>query len=220
MTRIAGVSAGEAGPLVKIAYFFTRRHYKRLTGRETRDINESMIEPLKMYAHETGLLYSIAGLELATGRLHRLDEHLKYLAELKAATITHCEYCIDLGSQIAQRSGLSGEQLLALPAYRTSGLFSDLEKLVLDYAVGVSRTPVEVPEALFVELREHFDEAQIVELTHVITLENLRGRFNLALGIGAAGFSEGIVCAIPAAVPEMMEKASSPNEHQRPGPDS
>jgi AhpD family alkylhydroperoxidase len=209
MARIAGVSAGEAGPLVKIAYFFTRRHYTRLTGRETRDINESMIEPLKMYAHEPGLLYGIAGLELATGRLHQLDEHLKYLAELKAATLTHCEYCIDLGSQIAQRSGLSGEQLLALPSYRTSELFSDLEKLVLDYAVGMSRTPVEVPEALFADLREHFDDSQIVELTHVIALENLRGRFNLALGIGAAGFSEGMVCAMPAAAPNQPQVAGN-----------
>jgi hypothetical protein len=31
----------------------------------------------------------------------------------------------------------------------------------------------------------------------VIALENRRGRFNLALGVGAAGFSEGMVCAIP-----------------------
>ena len=37
----------------------------------------------------------------------------------------------------------------------------------------------------------------MVELTHVIALENMRGRFNLALGISAAGFSEGMVCAVP-----------------------
>jgi alkylhydroperoxidase family enzyme len=89
---------------------------------------------------------------------------------------------------------------LALPSYRTSALFSDLDKLVLDYAVGISRTPVEVSDALFAGLRKHFDEAQLVELTHLIALENLRGRFNLALGVGAAGFSEGMVCAVPATV--------------------
>ncbi len=201
MTRIAGVSAREAGPLVKLAYFFMRRHYMQITGRETKIINERMLEPLKMYAHVPGLLRGIAGLEQATARLHRLDERLKNLAELKAATLTHCEYCIDLGSLIARRSGLSDEQLLALPSYRTSPLFTDLEKLVLDYAVCMSRTPVEVSDALFAQLREHFDDVQIVELTHVIALENLRGRFNLALGIGAAGFSEGMVCAVPAASP-------------------
>jgi hypothetical protein len=65
----------------------------------------------------------------------------------------------------------------------------------------MSHTPVEVSDALFAELREHFDDAQLVEITHVIALENMRGRFNLALGIGAAGFSEGMVCAVPATTP-------------------
>ncbi len=197
MTRMAGVSPRDAGPLVKLAYFFTRRHIARLTGRET----EHMIEPLKMYAHVPGLLRGYGRLEQATARLHRLDERLKMLAELKAATLTRCEYCIDLGSQIARRSGLSDEQLLALPSHRTSALFTELEKLVLDYAVGMSRTPVDVSDALFAELRKHLDEGQLVELTHVIALENMRGRFNLALGIGAAGFSEGMVCAVPASPP-------------------
>jgi hypothetical protein len=57
---------------------------------------------------------------------------------------------------------------------------------------------VEVSDALFAKLRKQFDDAQLVNLTHVIALENMRGRFNVALGIGAAGFSEGMVCAIPA----------------------
>ncbi len=198
MPRIEGVSTREAGLFVKLAYFFTRRGMARLTGRET----EQMIEPLKMYAQVPGLLLGYGALEQATARLHHLDTRLQYLAELKAATLTHCEYCIDLGSQAARLSGISDEHLLALPAYRTSPLFTDLEKLVLDYAVSMSRTPVEVSDALFAQLREHFDDTQIVELTHVIALENLRGRFNLALGIGAAGFSEGMVCAVPAAIPQ------------------
>jgi AhpD family alkylhydroperoxidase len=196
MTRIAGVSNREAGLLVKLAYFFTRRQLARLTGREP----ERMIEPLEMYAHVPGLLRGYGSLEQATAKLHCLDERLKNLAELKAATLTQCEYCIDIGSQIARRSGLSDQHLLELPSYRTSPLFTDLEKLVLDYAVGMSRTPVEVSDELFAELRKHLDNVQLVELTHVIALENMRGRFNLALGIGAAGFSEGMVCAVPATV--------------------
>jgi 4-carboxymuconolactone decarboxylase len=130
---------------VKLAYFFARRKIARLAGRET----ERMIEPLAMYAHVPGLLLGYGSLEQATAKLHRLDERLKVLAELKAATLTHCEYCIDLGSQIARRSGLSDEQLLALPSHRTSAFFTHLEKLVIDYAVGMSRTPVEVPDARF-----------------------------------------------------------------------
>ena len=118
-----------------------------------------MLEPLQVYAQVPGLLRGVAGLEQATAKLYRLDTRLKYLAELKAATLTQCEYCIDLGSQVARRSGLSDEHLSALPHYRTSPLFTELEKLVLDYAVGMSRTPVEVSDELFAELRRHLDEA-------------------------------------------------------------
>jgi 4-carboxymuconolactone decarboxylase len=92
--------------------------------------------------------------------------------------------------------------LLALPGYRTSPLVTELERLVLDYAVGMSRTPVDVSDELVARLRERFDEAQLVELTHAITLENLRGRFDLALGVGSAGLSEGMVCAVPERSPQ------------------
>ncbi|MGP8161363.1 MAG: carboxymuconolactone decarboxylase family protein [Candidatus Dormibacteria bacterium] len=194
MSRIAGVSPGAAGPYVRVAYFFTRRSLARLAGRNPA----GMLAPLEVYAHVPGLLRAYGGLEQATGKLHRVDERLRNLAELKAATVVECEYCIDLGSQVARRSGLSDAQLLDLPVHRESQLFTDLEKLVLDYAVAMSQTPVRVSDELFAELAKHFDDAQLVELTHVIALENLRGRFNLAFGIGAAGFSEGLVCAVPA----------------------
>ncbi|HUY44408.1 MAG TPA: carboxymuconolactone decarboxylase family protein [Streptosporangiaceae bacterium] len=194
MARIARVPARGAGLGVKLAYHFTRRSIRQLTGRAP----DRMIEPLEVYAHVPGLLRGYGRLEQATARLQRVDKRLRALAGLKAATLTQCEYCIDMGSQISRRWGLTDEELLALPAYRTSALFTDLDKLVLDYAVGMSRTPVHVPDTLFAELRSHFDDAQLVELTHLIAVENMRGRFNLALGIGAAGFSEGMVCALPA----------------------
>ncbi len=202
MTRVAGVSARKAGLLVKMVYGFTRRSLGQITGRDLKH----PLGPLEIYARIPTLMLGYAVLEWTTAKLDHLDKRLRYLAELKAATVTQCEYCIDLGSQAARLAGLNDEQLLALPRYWESGLFTDLEKLVLDYAVGMSRTPVEVSEALFARLRQHFCEAQLVELTHVIALENLRGRFNLALGIGAAGFSEGRVCAVPTAVTETQQR--------------
>lgn len=54
-----------------------------------------------------------------------------------------------------------------------------------------------VSDELFDSLRSHFDTAALVGLTHVITLGNLRGRFNVALDIGSSGFCEGSVCALP-----------------------
>lgn len=203
MARISGVSPRQAGLYVKIAYHFTRRSIGKLTGRET----ETMIEPLQMYAHEPVLLKGYAKLEQATAKLHRLDKRLHALAELKAATLTRCAYCIDMGSAIAREWGLTDEELLALPDYSTSPLFSERDNLVLDYAVGMSRTPVDVSDALFDKLRQHFDDGQLVELTHHIALENMRGRFNMALGVGSAGFSDGMVCAVPAVPATNQEPA-------------
>jgi AhpD family alkylhydroperoxidase len=193
MSRIEGVSGKRAGPFTRLVLWFGRRKIAQLTGCSPA----GMMEPAEAYAHIPQLMLGYGVLEQVTAKLDRVEERVKVLAEMKAATLTHCEWCIDIGSQIARRAGVSDEQLLALPRYRESECFDDLEKLVLDYAVGMSRTPVSVSDELFSELQSHFDEAQLVELTNVIALENMRGRFNLALGIGAAGFSEGTVCAVP-----------------------
>jgi AhpD family alkylhydroperoxidase len=198
MNRIEGVQRGRAGLVTRVTLWMARRNIRQIAGRET----ERMLEPMEMFARVPRLLFGYGMLEAAAGKSHLVDDRLKDLAQLKAATLTNCEYCIDIGSSISRRAGLSDEQLLALPRYRDSNLFSDLDKLVLDYAVGMSRTPVEVSNELFSALREHLDDAQLVELTSMIALENLRGRFNLALGIGAAGFSEGMVCATPEPSPD------------------
>ena len=86
----------------------------------------------------------------------------------------------------------------ALGEYETSTLFTPLEKLLLRYADCMTQTPVEVPDALFDELKAHFTEAELVELTATIAWENYRARFDHAFGIGAEGFSEPSYCALPA----------------------
>lgn len=98
---------------------------------------------------------------------------------------------------MGRRHGISEEQLRQLSFYRESDAFSIEEKLVLDYAVGMTRTPVDVPDELFARLREHFDEQQLVELTSTIAWENYRARFNHACGIESQGFAEGAYCALP-----------------------
>jgi 4-carboxymuconolactone decarboxylase len=202
MTRIA--APPKPNPVVKAALRSARRTTAKLTARET----DSMIEPLEAFAHTPALLLGYGALELANQRSHEVPLRLKELVVLKAATLMGCEYCMDIGSAIARRSGLSDEQLLALHRYRESGLFDELEMLALDYAVAMSRTPVRVPDELFEELRGRLGEKGLVELTQVIALENYRSRFNMALEIGSAGFSEGMVCAIPdaaaAATPEAL----------------
>jgi alkylhydroperoxidase family enzyme len=98
---------------------------------------------------------------------------------------------------VGRAAGITEDQLRDLPRYATSAAFSPFERAVLDYATAMTATPVEVPDALFAALRAQLDDAQIVELTAAIAWENYRARFDHALDIGAQGYSEGAVCAIP-----------------------
>lgn len=81
--------------------------------------------------------------------------------------------------------------------FENSAEFSDLERLVLRYSAGMSRTPVEVSDDLFANLQRHFNDKQLVELTSAIAWENYRARFNHAFSIPAEGFSQGAFCPLP-----------------------
>jgi alkylhydroperoxidase family enzyme len=194
MARIQGVRPAEAGPMVKLVYFFMRKGMKKLTGREAA--RGSGIEPVEIWARQPKMMSGMGKFQQAVRKGKSVDERLKYLVELKGAQVIGCEFCVDLGSQICRNSGFSDEELLALPRYRQSELFTEREKLALDYTVGVMRTPVEVTDELFARVQEHFSDEQIVEVTALLTVVNL-DRFNAAFGIGPAGFSEGMVCVLP-----------------------
>jgi 4-carboxymuconolactone decarboxylase len=98
---------------------------------------------------------------------------------------------------VGRASGIPTAQIANLNNYRTDSNFSEIERLVLEYADAMTRTPVEVSEALFARLREKFNEPELVELTSAIAWENYRARFSYAFGIEAENFAEGAVCALP-----------------------
>ena len=191
MTRIEGVPRSKAGPFVRLVYAITRRRSRQIAGGRS----DLRIEPIEIYAHAPRLLLGYGVLEQSVVSKPRVEEHLRALAALKSAVMQGCEFCQDIGSQEARTASVSDEQMLDLYRYRDSEHFDERERLVLDLAVGMTVTPVEVGDELFAALRSHFDDAQLVELVNLIAVENLRSRFNAACGIGAAGFSEGQVCA-------------------------
>lgn len=89
--------------------------------------------------------------------------------------------------------GDGGEaRLAAVATWRESPLFSAAERVALEYAERMTAAGQKVDDAFFARLRQHYTEAQIVELTAAIALENFRSRFNPALGVEAQGF-----CMIP-----------------------
>ncbi len=82
-----------------------------------------------------------------------------------------------------------GEAKLAeVSTWRDSKLFSEAERVALEYAERVTYTDQTVDDALFVRLKRHFTEAQLVELTATIALENFRSKFNPTLGVESQGF--------------------------------
>jgi len=84
------------------------------------------------------------------------------------------------------------EKLAEVTTWRDSTLFSEAERLALEYAERITYTDRKVDDALVDDLKKHFSEAQIVELTAAIAMENFRSKFNPALGIEAQGF-----CMVP-----------------------
>jgi AhpD family alkylhydroperoxidase len=189
MARITGAPSNRGGPLrrlfVSLVYFLTRRRVGRV------------IMPVQVTAHHSRIFWGYLQMEQSQMSSKLIDAKLKGLAELRVATLVGCPFWIDIGSAVGREHGITAEQIANLNSYRTDFNFSDFERLVLQYADAMTRTPVEVSDALFARLHERFSEAELVELTSAIAWENYRARFDHAFGIEAENFTEGAVCAMP-----------------------
>ena len=86
------------------------------------------------------------------------------------------------------------DKVADVTTWRDSQRFSAAERVALEYAEAITYTDRQVDDALFAELKKHFTEAQLVELTAAIALENFRSKFNPTLGVEAQGF-----CMVPTA---------------------
>jgi alkylhydroperoxidase family enzyme len=84
------------------------------------------------------------------------------------------------------------EKLAEVTQWRDSKLFSEAERLALEYAERITYTDQKVDDSLVDRLKLHFTDAQIVELTAAIAMENFRSKFNPPLGVEAQGF-----CVVP-----------------------
>jgi alkylhydroperoxidase family enzyme len=84
------------------------------------------------------------------------------------------------------------EKVAEVLGWRDSNLFSPSERLALEYAERITYSDQQVDDAFFAELRMHFTEAQVVELTAAVAFENFRSKLNPTLGVEAQGF-----CLVP-----------------------
>jgi 4-carboxymuconolactone decarboxylase len=186
MPRVEPLAASDAPESVQKLYAGIERVYGK------------MLEPVSVTAHSPEMLTAYMAFERESRKADALDPKLKQLVDLKTATLIGCPFCIDIGSKESVEAGVTAEQVQALHEHETSAAFSEEERLVLDYAVAMSRTPLDVSDALFDALQARFSAPELVELTATVAWENYRSRFNHAMGIKAHGFAENGVCALPA----------------------
>ena len=78
--RLPGISDKEAGPLVRLAYWFTRRKIGKVPG------------PIRLHAYHTRLLRALASMEMGQEAARRVDPALKSLVSIKAATLVGCPF--------------------------------------------------------------------------------------------------------------------------------
>ena len=150
-----------------------------------------MLDPGAAIGHNMQVGRSYAIFETQAERWHTLDRGLTDLAVTAAAARIRCAWCMDFGFWAATVGhAVPAAKIEAVPAWRDSDLFSELELLVVAYAEAMTATPPEVTDEMVAQLGRHLSEAQLVELTAIIAVENLRSRINSALGLTAQGFTD------------------------------
>ena len=88
---------------------------------------------------------------------------------------------------MGSRLGVSTEKIEALNDYAKSPLFTDAEKVALEYADAITETRRDVNDALFARVQQHYDDDTIAEMTMIIAWENASSRFNRAFRIPSQG---------------------------------
>lgn len=185
-----GRSAGARVPLehpgsrlAAVLNLWTRRSY----GRE--------MEPLLALLHNPKVLTTVGRFEMGVQKWSKLDRGLKELACVAVAAQIGCSWCMDFGYYVSRTNGMEVVKLEQVTMWRTSEVFTSLERKVLGYAEGMTATPPTVTDEMVEELRADLDLAQVIELTEIISVENLRSRTNSALGLTSQGFKS--QCDVP-----------------------
>ena len=168
----------ESNLLVRAMNWYTRRQYG------------AVMEPALALAHNRKVLTSTMRFQSATNRWDALDASLKHLAALAAAATVGCSWCLDFGYWVSHTEGVDPAKLEAITDWRSSDVYTDLERRVIEYAEAMSTTPMGVTDEMVAGLLEDLSEAAVVELTAAVALENFYSRSNSALGFTSQGFKE------------------------------
>lgn len=84
---------------------------------------------------------------------------------------------------MSSQLGISVEKIEALSEYSTSDLYTESERVALEYADAMTITGRDVSDELFARVRKLYDEDALIELTAIIAWENSSSKFNRALRV-------------------------------------
>jgi len=153
-----------------------------------------VLKPGLLWARVPRLFAAVA---LLYGVLDRksspIDPVLRSLVTVRVSQLNWCEFCVDINAATLGRRCGSTAKVEALAEWRSSDLFDQRERWVLEYTEKMTITGERIGAELIAELRQYFDEDALVELTGLIAFQNLSSKFNSALDVPAQGF-----CPVPA----------------------
>lgn len=160
-----------------------------------------VLEPSRLWGRSPRVFMALA---LLYGALDRrsspIDPVLRTLVTVRVSQINACAFCVDINSATALKRGLTEAKLAQVRAFADSDQFDERERAVLHYAEAVTYTEQQPDDEQFTALRRYFDDDGIVELTALISFQNLSSKFNAALRVEAQGF-----CPMPPKPDRMRE---------------
>ena len=117
-----------------------------------------------------------------------LDPVLRSLVTVRVSQLNWCRFCVDINSATLARRAGSMAKVEALEQWRASDLYSPAERAALDYTEAMTITDRGVTDAGMAELRRHFSDDAVIELTGLVAFQNLSSKFNSALDVPPQGF--------------------------------
>jgi AhpD family alkylhydroperoxidase len=142
-----------------------------------------LLDLYKVLLNSPAVMEGWLGFFTAIRQKAKLGGRQRELAILRVAILNGADYEYSAHLPFALKEGASAEQIAALDAWQVSPLFDATERAVLAYTDAMTQQ-IQVPDALFAELKQHFDAQELVELTATIAGYNLVSRFLEAMQLG------------------------------------
>jgi AhpD family alkylhydroperoxidase len=110
-----------------------------------------------------------------------LELYVLHLIKVRASQINGCAYCIDMHWKDARASGETEQRLYGLDAWQESPYYSDRERAAIAWCEAVTRiAETHAPDAVYEEVRQHFNEKEIADLTLAIASINAWNRLAIS----------------------------------------